>query len=130
VEVDTGWNPVVYGDLSGDGRADAGLVFNCNNGGGTADGVLLEGWVIFTGGAGKLSVVGVVTPRVQPTGELPTLVEIAIQPGKIIAHEFFYGPSDGTCCASGRATTVWGYARGRLRPGTTTITRRPVTSSP
>ena len=125
VTVESGWDPVVFGDLGGNGTDDAGLVYNCNNGGGTADGVLLDGWVIFTARGGKPSVVGVVTPRVQPPNVLPTLVEITIKPGRITAHEFFYGANDATCCASGRATTIWTYASGTLRPGVPVITRRP-----
>lgn len=123
VEVDTGVIPAVYGDLARDGHDDAGLSFDCNNGGGTADGILLYGWVIFSGLDGKVSVVGVVTARVRPATATPVLITIA--PRKLIAHEFFYGPSDPTCCASGRATTVWTYAHGWLHPGVTVITKRP-----
>jgi hypothetical protein len=130
VSVDAGWDPVLYGDLDGSGHDDAALVYDCNNGGGTADGVLLEGWVIFSGSAGRLSVVGIITPRVQPAHELPTLLELTIRPGTITAHEFFYGPYDPTAGGSGRATTVWTYAHGQLRPGTPVITRRASTSPP
>ncbi len=124
VTVDSGWDPVVFGDLAGSGRDDAGLIVSCSNGSGTADGALLYAWVIFSGAGGRLSVVAVVTPRVQPAEEPPTLIEIAIGPGTITAHEFFYGPDDPTCCASGRATTVWSYTGGSLRPGAPAITRR------
>lgn len=127
VTVDSSWNAVVFGDLAGSGHDDAGLAVNCNNGGGTADGVLLYTWVIFSGRGGRLSPVGIVTPQVQPSEELPTLIGIAITPGKITANEFFYGPADATCCSSGRATTVWTYAHGTLRPGVPVITRRPNT---
>lgn len=123
LEVDTGWNPVVYGHLGGNAGDVAGLEFDCNNGGGTADGVLLYGWVIFSGLDSKLSVVGVVTARVRPGTATPVMITIA--PGRITSHEFFYGPSDPTCCASGRATTVWTYAHGRLHPGVPVITKRP-----
>ena len=126
VEVDTG--PPVYGSLA-NGAEDAGLRFDCNNGGGTADGALLYGWVIFSGSGGKLSVVGVVTPRVQPAGVLPTLLEIEIEPGRVVAHEFYYGPDDPTCCPSGRATTPWTYSAGRLAAGAATITHRPTGST-
>jgi hypothetical protein len=129
VTVDSGLAPVVFGDLAGNGGDDAGLSVDCTNGGGTADGVLLYSWVIFSGAGDRLSVLGIVTPRVQPSGELPTLIGIVIRPGKITAHEFFYGPADPTCCASGRATTIWTYTHGALRPGVPVITRRPNTSS-
>jgi hypothetical protein len=129
VSVDAGWDPVLYGDLDGSGHDDAALVYDCNNGGGTADGVLLEGWVIFTGSTGRLSVVGIVTPRVQPAHELPTLLELAISPRRITAHEFFYGPYDPTAGGSGRATTIWTYAHGHLQPGKPVIVR-PANISP
>jgi hypothetical protein len=127
VTVDSSPDEVLFGDLEGGGRDYAGLAVNCNNGGGTADGVLLYAWIIFSGRGAKLSVVGTVTPQVQPSGELPTEIEIAIKPGKITATEFFYGPADETCCSSGRATTIWTYAHRTLLPGMPTITRRPNT---
>lgn len=126
--VDAGSDSVVFGDLAGGAHGDAGLMVNCNNGGGTADGVLLYSWVIFGGAGGRLSVVGIVTPQEQPPDELPTLIEVAIKPGQLTAHEFFYGPADATCCASGRATTTWTYEQGALRPGVPVITRQPNTT--
>jgi hypothetical protein len=125
VTVDTAPDAVIFGDLEGSGSDDAGLAVNCNNGGGTADGALLYAWAIFSGRGGRLSVVGVVTPQVQPAEELPTLIEVAIRPGKITASESFYGPADATCCSSGRATTIWTYAHRMLLPGVPVITRRP-----
>ena len=127
VTVDSGWDAVVFGDLAGSGHDDAALTVNCNNGGGTADGVLLYSWVIFSGRGGRLSVVAIVAPQVQPSEELPTLIGITIRPGRITAKEFFYGPADATCCSSGRATTIWTYAHRTLRPGVPVITRRPNT---
>ena len=121
---------VVFGNFAGGGEDDAGLDVDCNNGGGTADGALLYSWVIFSGRGGRLSVVGVVTPRVQPHEVLPTILTIAIAPGKITAHEDFYGPDDATCCSTGRATTTWTYAEGALHPGVPAITKHPSTSPP
>jgi hypothetical protein len=130
VTVDSFADAVVFGDLDGSGRDDAGLAVNCNNGGGTADGVLLYAWAIFSGRGGRLSVVSIVTPQVQPAEELPTLIEIAIRPGKVTANESFYGPADATCCASGRATTIWTYAHQTLLPGAPVITRHPAARLP
>ena len=130
VTVSSAWDAVVFGDLAGSGEDDAGLNVNCNNGGGTADGALLYSWVIFSGHGGRLSVVGIVTPRVQPREVLPTPLTIAIAPGKITAHEYFYGPYDATCCSTGRATTTWTYADGVLRPGVPVITKHPSTTPP
>jgi hypothetical protein len=128
--VDGGSDATLFANLAGSGEDDAGLNVSCNNGGGTADGALLYSWVIFGGRGGRLSVVGVLTPRVQPPEVLPTLIGIVPAPGKITAHEAFYGPDDATCCASGRATTVWTYQHGALRPGVPVITKHPSTSPP
>ncbi len=128
ITVDSGRDAVVFGGLGGGGDDDAALNVSCNNGGGTADGALLYSWVIFSGRSGRLSVVGVITPQVQPPELLPTLLTIAPAPGQITAHEAFYGPDDATCCASGRATTIWTYAHGALHPGVPVITKHPSTS--
>jgi len=124
VTVEAGWNPVVYGDLDADGRDEAALVVDCNNGGGMADGVLAYAQVIFTSAGPAPRVIGVVTPqqRRDPNG-LPTLVTVRIRPGKIIAREAWYGPRDATCCPSGRTTTIWTYAKGRLNAGIPTVER-------
>jgi hypothetical protein len=119
---------VVYGELAGTGNENAGLQVLCSNGGGTADGQLLWDWVIFSDRDRRLSVVGVVKPKVQAPHEHATLLQIIMKPGELIAHEFFYGPYDGTCCSSGRATTIWTYSHGVLRASTPVITRRPRTS--
>jgi hypothetical protein len=126
VTVDAGWNPVVYGNLDGVGQDEAALVVGCNNGGGTADGYLAYAQVIFTTAGKSLGVIGVVTPQ-QPrkANRLPTLVTVKIRRGKVIAREAWYGPHDGTCCPSGRTTTVWTYAHGALRAGKPKITHAP-----
>jgi hypothetical protein len=126
VTVDAGWNPVVYGNLDGVGQDEAALVVDCNNGGGTADGVLTYAQVIFTNAGNSLRVIGVLTPQ-QPrkANTLPTLLTVKIRRGKVIAREAWYGPNDGTCCPSGRATTVWTYAREALRAGAPTVTKTP-----
>src|SRR5689334_15664095 len=49
VRVDAGWARLAYGRLGRGGQDAAGLAVDCNNGGGTADGVLHYAWVIFTG---------------------------------------------------------------------------------
>ena len=125
VTVDTGWNPVVFGNLAGDAGEIAALIVDCNNGGGTADGVLAYAWVIFSGRGDRLSVVGVVTAQAHhPPGELATTIEIAISPGKITSNEFWYFINDPL--VGHWATTVWTYARGTLRPpGVPVLTGRP-----
>lgn len=124
VTVASRWNPVVYGDVDGDGADEAALVVNCNNGGGTASGVLAYAQVIFTAAEHAPRVLGVVTPQSPRTYGAP-LLQVKIHRGEIVAHEFWYGCCDGTCCPSGRATTTWAYSNGVLRLGETVVERKP-----
>jgi hypothetical protein len=125
VEIDAGWNPVVYGNLGPHGTEAAALVVDCTNGGGTAGSVLAYAQVVFTSVGNSLRVVGVLRPQKQPHGQMPTLLTVTIRPGEVVAHEAFYGGMDATCCPSGRATTVWRYTSGRLVAGRPTVTRAP-----
>lgn len=111
-----------YGDLLGADGDVVGISVDCNNGGGTADGVLLNSFVIFRALSGHLSVVGVIKPQVQPAEVLPTDLLISIHRGSVTVREGFYGPMDATCCSTGRSTTTWTYSHGRLTPGTPDIT--------
>jgi hypothetical protein len=126
VLVQTG--PVSYGDLDGDGRDEAAVGVDCNNGGGMAAGQLGFSSVIFSTRAGRLRVLGVVAPR-QPldleASHVPLLGRVEILTGKVIAQEAWYGPHDGTCCPSGRAATVWRYTKGTLRPSRTVVVVSP-----
>jgi len=126
VTVTAGWNPLVYGNLDGIGQDEAALVVGCSNGGGTASAYLAFAQVIFAVKGRALRVVGVVVPQQrQRPNTLPTLLTVRIARGKVIAHEAWYGPKDGTCCPSGRTTTVWRYVRGTLRAGAPRVTRLP-----
>ena len=121
------WTPTVYGDLDGDGRDEAAVDVGCANGGGMAAGQLRFSSVIFMRTETSLSVVGIVTPQqplVPGTSHTPLSRVVAIRRGRVVVDEFWYGANDGTCCASGRARTVWTYRGGRLVPHTT-ILRRP-----
>lgn len=128
VTVSAGPKADAYGDLTSSGTEDAGLNVVCTNGGGTADGQLLWSWVIYSDRGAKPSVLAVVFPRVQLPKEMPTLLQIAMRPGKLTAHEYFYGPYDGTCCSTGRAITIWTYTHGALVPGVPVITKEPQAS--
>jgi hypothetical protein len=126
VTVDSGWNPIVYGDLDGDGADEAALGVGCSNGGGTADGYLAYAQVVFAAGKKSPQVISIVTPQQRPNPNvLPTLLQVAIRRGKVVAHEAWYGPNDGTCCPSGRSTTTWQYANGTVRPVKTVVRKRP-----
>jgi hypothetical protein len=124
--VDAGWNPVVYGDLDGDGNDEAALVVGCSNGGGTADAYLAYAQVVFKARARSPRALAIVTPQQRPRPNvLPTLLQVTIRRGEVIAHEAWYGPNDGTCCPSGRSTTTWRYGHGTLRPVRTVVERKP-----
>ena len=130
------WNPVVvfswsrprFGDLDGDGRDEAALRVGCDNGGGTAAGQLAVAAVLFKAVGRSLRVVGIVTPR-QPldpdTSHVPLIDVVAIERGRVVVSEAWYGAHDGTCCASGRARTIWTYRQGTLRPTRTTVLQPP-----
>ncbi len=120
---------VVYGHLTRGGE-DAALYILCTNGGGTADGDLLQSAVVFRVRDGVPSVIGIVWPQTQLPKQLPTLLQLAITPGRITVHEFFYGPFDATCCSTGRAITTWTYTGGHLRAGRPVVTRHPAQSLP
>ena len=123
IAVSSGWNHLVDGDLDGDGRNEAALAVECETGGGTADSALAYAQVIYRVAGGKATPLGVIRPRVQPKHVLPTLLTVTIHPGRVVAHEAFYGPHDGTCCPSGRATTIWIYKAHSLAAEKPSITR-------
>jgi hypothetical protein len=113
VVVGTGWNGVRSGDLDADGRDEAALDVACSNAGGTAAGQLAFSNGIYAARGRSLRSLGIVTPR-QPLYAAAThvpLVWAEIRRGKVVAHESWYGPHDGTCCASGR--TIWRFETGR-----------------
>ena len=118
---------VTYGRLGALGPAAAVDVL-CSNNGGTADGQLRFADVVFSGSGARLRAVGLITPQ-QPRDSdvphVPLLTYVRWVRGRIIAKEAWYGPNDGTCCASGRATTTWAYRGGRLKAVRTVVTKQP-----
>lgn len=123
-----GWKvlSVVYGDLDGDGNDEAALAIVCNNGGETADGNLGYAQVIFTAAPKAPRVIGIVTPQERTPDTFPPFFSVVIKRGKIISHEFLYAAADpSACCPTGRATTVWVYAKGQLRHGRPRVEKRP-----
>ena len=129
IVVSTAWNGVRYGDLDGDGRDEAVIDVVCSNAGGTASGQYAFSSVIFASDGRWLRSVGIVTPQ-QPLHPRTTHTPVMwaeIRPGKVIAHEAWYGANDGTCCSSGRVRTIWTYSAGKLRAMRTIIERAPST---
>jgi hypothetical protein len=124
VQVTTGWAPVVYGKL--DGHDVAAVYVNCNDGGGTADAILAYVQVVFISTSDGPKVAALVSPRIQPRGQPPTQLQIAFRGSEIVAHEFFYGSSEGICCPSGRATTIWRYSSEKLVLMNTVVTKKPL----
>jgi hypothetical protein len=99
---------VTYGQLGGVGPAAAVDVV-CSNNGGTADGQIRFADVVFRGSATSVRPVGLITPRQPHSSNLshvPLLGKIKWVDGRIIVAEYWYGPNDPTCCASGRAEPV------------------------
>jgi hypothetical protein len=134
------WNPVavsswgrpVFGDLDGDGRDEAALHVNCDNGGGTAAGQLQFSDAVFEAHGRTLRLIGIVKLQ-QPldlrAGHVPVGFVHRIERGRITTHEAWYGPYDGTCCGSGRVGTTWDYRAGRLAPRRIRVIK-PIWTSP
>jgi hypothetical protein len=121
---------VTYGQLGGVGPAAAVDVV-CSNNGGTADGQVRFAEVVFSGTATNVRAVGLITPQqpdIAKVGHVPLLGKVRWVNGRIVVAEYWYGPNDPTCCASGRATTTWAYRTGKLTAVRTVVTKRPTGS--
>jgi hypothetical protein len=117
------YKSVVYGDIDGDRRSEAGVTVLCDNGGGTAAGDLAFALVVFEGVRGRLITIGTVTPRKNPPGVHPTWFrKVELKRGRVTAYEAWFRPSDSTCCPTGTAVTVWTLENGHLTPGAPRIT--------
>jgi hypothetical protein len=118
---------VTYGQLGGVGNAAAVDVL-CSNNGGTADGQIRFADVVFPGSASGVRPLGLVTPQ-QPDSANLSHVPLLGKPkwvgGHIVVPEYWYGPNDPTCCASGRAITTWASRAGKLAAVRTVVTKRP-----
>jgi hypothetical protein len=114
--------PVIYGNLGSSVGEIAAVNVWCTVGA-TADAQRSDSYIIFTGAGGKLAAIGAIVPQEQPAGVHVSLIHtITISPGTVTEHESWYRQDDPTCCPSGKATTVWTYANGKLAPGTPDIT--------
>jgi hypothetical protein len=120
-----------HGDLYG--REDDAAAVNvwCANTGGTADGQIENSWVLFRADKSRPQLVATLTPqRPSVPGNHVAYFDttpggIQIRPGTIRVKEVWYGPEDGTCCPTGRATTVWSLNDSGTLTSKTTIQTYP-----
>jgi hypothetical protein len=127
IETKTGTPDVTYGDVQQPGVIGAVVRMFCSDQSGVAEGILLYSLPVYSGATGYVRLLGLITPQVKPAKDEPVtlLGRPRFQRRKLIVREDFYGPKDGVCCPSGRATTVWVYRHGRLTPRKPTITTPP-----
>ena len=114
---------VTRGSL-GHGLQVAALQIWCNNTGGTADGQLAEGIMVFDSPGGHAHLLGTLTPQhMTAMVHIPYIIVNHIEAtGHIAVTEYFYNPANATCCPSGRATTIWKWTGRTFIPGRTKIT--------
>jgi hypothetical protein len=97
----------------------------CDNTGGTADGQLAEGIMVFDSPGGHAHLLGTLTPQ-HKTSAMVHIPFIAVNrietTGHVAVTEFFYNLANATCCPSGRATTLWKWTGRTFIPGRTKIT--------
>jgi hypothetical protein len=97
----------------------------CDNTGGTADGQLAEGIMVFDSPGGHAHLLGTLTPQHKTSAMLhiPFIAVNRIETtGHVAVTEFFYHLANATCCPSGRATTLWKWTGRTFIPGRTKIT--------
>jgi uncharacterized protein YecT (DUF1311 family) len=118
VEIEDRWDPVVYGDIDGDGHDEAAVGVYCSNGSGTADGALAYARVIYTADGKTARVLAIIRPPVPSAAHsLPPLIQVThIGRDEVRTVEGFYTAHDSTCCPSGSATTTWRLVGGKLAP--------------
>ena len=117
---------VTRGNL-GHGLQVAALQVWCDNTGGTADGQLAEGILVFDSPAGHPHLLGTLTPQLKgnPMLHIPFIVVNHVESsGHVAITEFFYNSANPTCCPAGRATTVWKWTGHKFIPGRTHITSK------
>ena len=117
---------VTRGSL-GHGLQVAALQVWCYNTGGTADGQLAEGILVFDSPGGHPHLLGTLTPQLKgnPMLHIPFIVVNHIEStGHVAITEFFYDSANPTCCPSGRASTLWKWTGRSFIPGRTHITSK------
>jgi hypothetical protein len=124
VALDVFATTVTHGNLA-HGFPVTALQVWCDNTGGTADGQLAEGIMVFDSPGGHVHLLGTLTPqhKTSPMLHIPFIAVNRIETtGHIAVTEFFYNSANATCCPSGRATTLWEWTGHKFIPGHTKIT--------
>lgn len=117
---------VTYGDVTGDGRAEATLPVICANHDSTVSGRTASGLLLFTQDRNDLRVLATIGAAKREPDQMPTHVETKhLLRGQVVVEETWYGPNDAACCASGKAVSDWRYANGRITLAGTVVTRLP-----
>jgi hypothetical protein len=109
----------------GHGLQVAALQIWCDNTGGTADGQLAEGIMVFDSPDGHAHLLGTLTPQHKTSAmvHIPYIIVNRIETTSHVATtEYFYNPANATCCPTGRATTLWKWTGRTFIPGRTKIT--------
>jgi hypothetical protein len=134
--------PIRISDINGDGEDEAYFSVTCDNTGGTGESILSTADVVFSAEENvngtlvrPLRLLGIITPQQPysfgtnaPYDARLDVVTRSFNPQRsvIVAPEHWYGSEDpSSCCPSGRATTIWKYARGRLSPIKTVVALPP-----
>jgi hypothetical protein len=118
VHVEVWPKDIQYGDLDGDGQAEAAVDVDCNTGGGTAGDLIQSAYIVVRAADGFLVPVGTITPKQQlADGPATRLKKARFGRNRITVRELFYRASDPNCCASGEANTTWTLRDNRLVPG-------------
>lgn len=128
-------NQVAYGQMSGLGEAAAVNLCLIASGGGTADAQRGCGWLIYkTGSNGSVEYVGAAIPQSGWPGawtsnpsqadHVDLTPQAYFENNELVMPETFYGPNDIIACPTGRATSVWVYQNGSLKP-TLSISQEP-----
>jgi hypothetical protein len=112
-----------YGDIDGDGRAEAVIGLGCDNNGGTASGQLAFGYAVLRSTHSELQALGTIDTRMNPdSGHVTLLGGVTVSPGTIVVKELWYRSSDSTCCPTGTARTTWSWRDGTLTAGPVVVT--------
>jgi hypothetical protein len=117
-----------FGDLDGDGVAEAAVRFWCENGSGMAGGQLAVTIAVFESTPGSSRVVGIVgamQPADAPTHHAPLIGVASMDAGGLVVDESWYGPNDSTAGPTGSATSTWSYDGSTLRLEATVVTAEP-----